>query len=288
LNPVLRSLLFVPANRSDRFDKALASGADAVIFDLEDAIEPRRKDEARQIAGDYLVGARPSASRVKRLLRVNAFDSPWYADDVAMAATLQGLDGVVLPKCASPGEVAALAAAVEPAAVLPLLETAQGIVNAAAIAGAAAPIAALIFGAEDLTAQLGIPRTVDGDELIYARSQVVLAAATAGADAIDAVLIHITALDDLRRDALRARALGFVGKMAIHPSQVPVINEVFTPSAQEIDQARRVIEAYQRAEAHGNGVVRLDDRMVDRPVVARARRVVEIAAALDVPQAGKT
>jgi citrate lyase subunit beta/citryl-CoA lyase len=197
-----------------------------------------------------------------------------------MAATLQGIDGVVLPKCASPGEVAAVAEAVAPAAVLPLLETAQGIVSAAAIAGASAPIAALIFGAEDLTAQLGIPRTIDGDELIYPRSQVVLAAATAGADAIDAVLIHITALDDLRRDAQRARALGFAGKMAIHPSQVPVINEVFTPSSQEIDHARRVVDAYERAAAHGDGVVRLDDRMVDVPVVARARKVLAIASQL--------
>lgn len=276
----MRSLLFVPANRPDRFEKALTSGADAVIFDLEDAIEPRRKDEARKIVGDYLAAGKTSAPRVQRLLRVNAFDSAWYADDVALADSLAGLDGIVLPKCASPGEVAAVAEATASGAVFPLLETAQGIVNAAAIAGAAAPIAALIFGAEDLTAQLGIPRTIDGEEILFARSQVVLAAAVAGVEAIDAVVIDITALDDLRRDARRARALGFAGKMAIHPSQVPVINEVFTPSQTEIDRARRIVEAFEQAEAKGEGVVRLDDRMVDQPVVARARRLLALAAAL--------
>src|SRR4029079_19427598 len=132
----------------------------------------------------------------------------------------------VLPKCASPGEVAAVAEATASGAVFPLLETAQGIVNAAAIAGAPAPIAGLSCAAEALTAQLGIPRTIDGEEILFARSQVVLAAAVAGAEAIDAAVLDIPALDDLRRDAGRARALGFAGKMAIHPSQVPVINEV--------------------------------------------------------------
>ena len=155
---------------------------------------------------------------------------------------------------------------------MPLIETARGVLNAAALATAAESIPALLFGAEDLTAQIGVPRTIDGDELLFARSQVVLAATAAGADAIDAVFINIAAIDDLRRDALRARALGFRGKMAIHPSQIPVIHDVFSPSPEELAHAQRIVDAFE--QAGGEGVIRLDDRMVDMPVVVRARRLL--------------
>jgi citrate lyase beta subunit len=270
----LRSLLFVPGTRPDRFEKALAAGADAVIFDLEDAVEPARKAEARRLVGEFLTAAAPAGPRPQRFLRVNPSQSHWFDDDLDLVRTLEGIDGVVLPKCEAREGVSALTAAAISRQVLPLLETARGILNAAAIASAEPTIPALILGAEDLTAELGIPRTIDGDELIFARSQVALAAATVGASAIDAVIIDITALDDLRRDAMRARALGFTGKMAIHPGQVPVINEVFTPTAEEIARARRIVEAFDAAAAKGEGVLRLDDRMVDRPVVERARRVI--------------
>ena len=270
----LRSLLFVPGTRPDRFEKALAAGADAVIFDLEDAVEPGRKAEARGAIGGFLAAPAPDGPRPQRFLRVNPSNSRWFDDDLDLVRTLEGVDAIVLPKCESRDGVSAIAAAAVTRQVLPLLETARGILNAASIATAEPTIPALIFGAEDLTAELGIPRTIDGDELILPRSQVALAAASIGADAIDAVLIDITALDDLRRDAERGRALGFTGKMAIHPSQVPVINAVFTPSPDELARARRIVEAFDAAATKGEGVIRLDDRMVDMPVVARARRVL--------------
>jgi citrate lyase subunit beta/citryl-CoA lyase len=119
---------------------------------------------------------------------------------------------------------------------------------------------------------------VDGDELLYARSRVVLAAATIGADPIDAVWVHLAPPDALRADALRAKALGFRGKMAIHPDQVPIINQVFSPSADEVAAARRLVDADERARAAGDGVFRMDDSMVDAPVIKRARRVLELAA----------
>ena len=140
---------------------------------------------------------------------------------------------------------------------------------------------AICFGAEDLTAESGGPRTTDGEELLCARSQVGRAATTAGAEAVDAVFVDINAMDQLRRDAERARALGFRGKMAIHPGQIDVINGAFSPTSVEIDRARRVVDAYEAARAAGEGVLRLDDRMVDAPVVARARRVLAVAAAID-------
>ena len=271
----LRSLLFVPASRRDRFDKAMASGADAVIFDLEDGVEAARKPEAREIAAQYLAQLERDTSRPRVLLRVNGVDTGWFANDLALVKRLPSLDGVVLPKCESASSVAVAAAAVASGAVLPLIETARGVLQAAAIAAADAKVAAVLFGAEDLTAEIGVPRTVTGEELLFARSQIALAATAAGNAAIDAVFIHLTHLDDLRVDARRARALGFSGKMAIHPAQVPVINDVFTPSAEEIARAQKIVDAFAAATAGGEGVVRIDDQMVDMPVVRRARRLLD-------------
>jgi citrate lyase subunit beta/citryl-CoA lyase len=135
----------------------------------------------------------------------------------------------------------------------------------------------VLFGAEDLTAELGIPRTLGGDELLWARSSIVLAAAAIDAEPVDAVWVDLTNPDALRQDAARAKGLGFRGKMAIHPDQVAVINEVFSPTADEIAAARRLVDADDRARDAGEGVYRFDNRMVDAPVIKRARRVLALA-----------
>lgn len=274
MTPHLRSLLFVPGTRPDRFASALASGADGIIFDLEDSVDPGRKGDARTAVVDFL--SQPPSTTASLFVRVNGFESPWFFEDLESVGGLQAMHAVVLPKAEAPAQVGAAAQAIVCGRVIPLIETARGVLNAPAIAAAAASVPAMLFGAEDLTAQIGIPRTIDGDELVFARSQVVLAATSVGADAIDAVLIGINALDDLRRDASRARALGFRGKMAIHPSQIPVIHEVFTPSPAERAHAQRIVEAFERAQAQGEGVIRLDDRMVDMPVVVRAKRLLAL------------
>ncbi len=272
---LLRSVLFVPGTRADRFAKAMAAGADAVVLDLEDAVDATRKDEARRLVGDFLGQGAAGAAAPARLVRVNGAASPWIDDDLTwLAGVAARVDGVVLPKAESARDVDRVAAVAPARAVIPLLETARGILGAAAIVSANARIPAIFFGAEDLTAELGIPRTLGGNEIQLARSQVVLAAATIGADPIDAVFVDLTSADRLREDAVRARSLGFRGKMAIHPDQVAVINEVFTPSAEEIAAARRLLDADAAARARGEGAYRLDDRMVDAPVIARARRVV--------------
>jgi len=286
----IRSLLFVPGTRPDRFPKAIDAGADAVAFDLEDSVEPSQKDRARSLIAEFLVV--PSASHVLRLVRFNALDTAAGAADLAFFRAVDGFDGVLLPKVETPGvlEMASRAfAASEPSRpavpLLPLLESPRAIVRAADIAAADAHVAALLFGAEDLTAQLAVPRTVDGEELIVARGQVVLAAAAVAAEAIDAVLTNLDDLTALRRDCERARRVGFRGKMAIHPKQVPVINEVFTPSAAEVDRARRVIEAYDAAAAAGEGVTRMGQQMIELPVVERARRTLALAARYHVGRA---
>ncbi len=274
---LLRSLLFVPATRPDRFQKAFDSGADAVVIDLEDSVEPARKAEARRTAGQWLTTSPPSRSAC--FVRVNAPGFPWQDDDLEWLATVSSrVEAVVLPKAETASAIVDVADAAPGRRVVPLLETARGILHAGEILTARAEIPAVLFGAEDLTAELGIPRTVDGDELLYARSRVVLAAATIGADPIDAVWVHLAPPDALRADAMRAKALGFRGKMAIHPDQVPIINQVFSPSADEVAAARRLVEADERARKTGDGVFRMDDTMVDAPVIKRARRVLELAA----------
>jgi citrate lyase beta subunit len=276
---LFRSVLFVPGVRPDRFSRAVTSGADAVVFDLEDSVEPARKAEARQHVAETL--PRLGSRSAQRLVRINSAASPWFHDDLDFVrglADTSAIDGVVVPKVESTEAVQGVAAAVGGHRTIPLLETSRGILHAAAIAGAVGGLPAICFGAEDLTAEIGIPRTVDGDELVAPRSQIVLAATSVGAEAIDAVFIDIASPDLLRRDAQRARAMGFRGKMAIHPDQVPIINEVFTPTVEEIARARRIVEAFADAERRGDAVVRVDDKMVDAPVVSRARRILATAA----------
>jgi|SRR5579864_1667725 len=278
---VFRSVLFVPGVRPDRFASAVGSGADAVVFDLEDSVDASRKAEARQHIAETLPRL-GSVGIVQRLVRLNATTSDWFADDLDFVRNLPGLDGIVVPKAESPEQIAGVASAVGGPHVVPLVETSRGILHAPAIAAAVGGLRLILFGAEDLTAEIGVPRTVDGDELIYPRSQVVLAATSVGADAVDAVFIDITSPDALRKDAARARAMGFRGKMAIHPAQIPTINDVFTASPDEVEQARRIVEAFDAATRRGEGVVRLDDKMVDAPVATRARRVLATAS---VPRA---
>jgi len=280
LGPI-RSLLFVPGTRSDRFEKAMKAGADAVTFDLEDSVEPSHKERARSVIAEFLRAE--NTSQVLRLVRFNALDTEHGQADLSFFRDISGFDGILLPKVETPGILEMVSRALAgraggPVPLLPLLETPSAILRAAHIAAADAHVAALLFGAEDLTARLSVPRTVEGEELVVARGQIVLAAAAVGAEPLDAVFVNLDDLALLRRDCERARAMGFRGKMAIHPKQVPVINEVFTPSQADIDRARRIIEAFDAAQAAGQGVARMGDQMVELPIVERARRTVALAA----------
>lgn len=281
IGPV-RSILFVPGTRQDRFAKAMNAGADAVVFDLEDSVEAGQKPRARSLVAEFL--ATPAAGPL-RLVRFNAARTPDGEADLECFSGTEGYDGVLLPKVDSAGAIEEVArvfarrarsGAVPP--LLLLLETPRAILRAAEIAAADAPVAALLFGAEDFTASLAVERTIDGEELSFARSQIVLAAAAAGAEAIDAVCTDLNDADSLLRDCRRARALGFRGKMAIHPRQVDVINEVFTPAAAEVDRARRLIGVYEAARAAGQAITTMDGQMVELPIVERARRTLALAA----------
>jgi citrate lyase subunit beta/citryl-CoA lyase len=255
------------------------SGADAVVFDLEDSVDASRKAEARDLVAAALETL-DEGPGVRRFVRVNAAGSTWLDDDLNAVRRMPRVDALVLPKAESPSDVVRVAAALGSHRVVPILESAAGILQAHAIGGADAEIPAMLFGAEDLTAQLGIPRTIDGEEILTARSLVVLAAACANAEPVDAVFIDLKNLDGLRRDALRARALGFRGKMAVHPDQVAIINDVFSPTDDDLADARGIVEAYDAATTRGDGVIRYQGLMIDVPVVVRARRVLARAAAI--------
>src|SRR6185503_6219859 len=278
----LRSMLYVPGTRQDRFGKAMAAGADAVVFDLEDSVEPGQKEQARSLIAEFL--ATPSTGPL-RLVRFNGIHSADGEADLEFFSSRTGFDGVLLPKVETVGLVELVArvfARHAPGGAVPplllLLETPTAILRAGDIAVADAPIAALLFGAEDFTAGLGVERTTDGEELLFARGQIALAAAAARAEAIDAVFTDLNDMDGLRRDCRRARGLGFRGKMAIHPKQIDIINETFTPAPAEVERARRVIDAYETARAAGHAVTTLEGKMIELPIVERARRVLALAS----------
>jgi citrate lyase subunit beta/citryl-CoA lyase len=265
-----RSYLFVPANRPERFAKACAAGADAVIVDLEDAVPASDKTAARAALAAWLSPAHPV------LVRINSADSEWFRDDLALCG-LPGVAGIVLPKAEREEDLAAVAGA-GAAAILPLIESAQGLWNAAALARAAR-VQRLVFGAIDFSFDLGIRE--GHEQLLYFRSQLVLVSRVAGVQApVDGVTASLDDPERVREDTGRARALGFGGKLCIHPKQVPIVNASFAPSAAELAWAGRVLEA--ASNSHGAAVA-LDGKMVDRPVILIAQQMLDEAARRAVP-----
>ncbi len=267
-----RSLLFVPAVRPDRFPKALATGADAVCIDLEDGVAFGAKDEARDHAIALLTNREPTTAEVS--LRINEVRTELGRTDLAaLADSAARPDALMLPKVAGADDVRQAVAALPGwAETLPLIaqiETAQGLAAAEEIATASPNISAVFFGAIDLSADLGC--VVEWDALLYARSRVVLAAGLAGVSALDSPFMDVSALDGLASESRRVRRLGFVGKAAIHPTQVSVIQQAFSPTPEEVTWARRVVEAY---EQQAGGVLLVDGQLVERPVIRAAHRTL--------------
>ncbi|MBS0320771.1 MAG: CoA ester lyase [Proteobacteria bacterium] len=257
----LRSLLFVPASRPDRFAKALGAGASMVIVDLEDAVAPSAKASARDAVASWLDATRPV------LVRVNACETPWFADDIRMCEH-PGVVGVVLPKAEDASLLPSLARPWR--TVMPLVESARG-VGAVDQLAAARGVACLLFGALDLAADLGMQEPHE-DDFTSLRLALVRASRVAGLGApLDGVTSAIDDEATLRDDIARARRLGFAGKLCIHPRQVPVVEALFAPTATEVDWARRVKAAI---DAEHGGVATVDGKMVDRPVLQRALAIL--------------
>ena len=254
-----RSYLFVPGNRPERFDKALASGADAVIVDLEDAVPPEQKDAARTTVAGWLNAARPV------VLRINATDTPWFAADVGLCQR-PGVAAVMLAKSERAADVALLGAAVP---VIPLIESAAGFEHLRAIA-AAPGVQRLAFGAIDFQLDLNMRATFG--ELLHFRSELVLASRLARIAApIDSPSTSIDDMAEVEADAQAGRRLGFGAKLCIHPRQLAAVNRSFSPSAGEIAWAERVLAA---AAASQGAAVALDGKMIDKPVILRAQGIL--------------
>jgi citrate lyase subunit beta/citryl-CoA lyase len=267
------SYLFVPADRADRFNKALDSGAHVVIVDLEDAVAPERKDTARNTLARWL----QDSPDIPVYLRTNGTQTPWFQDDIALCRS-PGVRGIVLPKAESAAQVTEVVRLCHGKPLLPLIETAQGMAAARDIAGTPG-VHRLLFGSIDFQADLGIDG--DDDALLAFRSELVLASRLGDLAApVDGVT---TALDDpqvIARETARARRLGFGGKLCIHPKQVAAVNAGFMPSDQEVEWAGRVVQAIRASQG---AAVSVDGKMVDAPVVKRAEAILLSAGYRSAP-----
>lgn len=283
----LRSLLFAPANHARHAGKALSGSADGAILDLEDAVAVAQKPAARAAARQLLEGR--AASYPRAYVRINALSTPFAYDDLH-AVVCVGLDGLVVPKVEAPEQVAIVdwflsqlererAIPARSIEIVPIIETAAGLLHAQRIATASPRLKRLSFGAGDFSLDTNMTWTVGHEGLLWARIQMVVISRAAGlAPPLDTVFADLADTEGLAAEAAQAKRLGFGGKTCIHPRQVEVVNAVFTPSAEEVEQAQRIVEAFEQAVASGVASLQVDGQFVDYPIAEKARRIVELAA----------
>ena len=283
-----RSYLFAPGNHERRVEKALGLGADVVILDLEDAVAISEKKSTRELINKTLEQPRNCAVFV----RVNAYDTEFCYGDICSIVS-ENLDGIVLPKLESLEDLRAidwLLGNLEQERglpngsidLMPIIETAMGLVNIREIARADTRVKRLAFGGGDYTRDLGMEWTLKEDELLPVRSEMILASRFGKLEPpVDTVFIHIKEHDAFRSSCLNILGLGFQGKMCIHPDQVPVTNETFTPDPEEVKWSQRVIDEFAKAEKAGIASIQIDGYFVDYPIVEKAQRTVDIANLLE-------
>ena len=277
MNPLWRSLLFVPATRPDRFEKAAAAGADMVCIDLEDAVATADKETARDTALGYLAGSLPAGPRW--VLRINSPRTELGLHDLlALLSSEAAPDALFIPKASSGEEMRwlddLLSAADRNIDLLPVIESAEGLDRAVEIAGSVLRNVALGFGSADYAAELGSDMSVAA--LAYGRGRIAAAAGQAGIAAIDGIWPDFKDDEGLRGDTELIRSMGFDGKIAIHPRQVSVIHAVFAPGEEEVARARRIVAA---SEAANGGIATVDGEMIDNPVVVAAQHIIAAARA---------
>ena len=280
-----RSLLFLPGNTPNMLINGSCLGADAVIFDLEDAVSPAEKDAARVLVRNTMTYM--DFRGCEKVVRINGIDTPYWREDLDEVLPCRP-DLILLPKTGSAADIREadayitetekrLGLAAGAVGLVALIETALGVENAFAIASASPRVAALFLGAEDLTADLRCRRTKEGREIEYARTRLVTAARAAGVDVYDTPFTDVNDDEGIETDAALAKALGFTGKASISPRHVETINRVFSPSQAEIDYAYEVMETIRLAKEQGKGAVALRGKMIDAPIVERARQTIAMA-----------
>jgi len=279
-----RSLLFVPANRPERFAKALNSGADMVCIECEDGVAPAQKDTARQNMLEFFADTGRPRTGPQLLVRINSPDEPeGQADLAAIMAAAVPPPALMVPKVRSAEDVRALDNMLDEQAphikLHLLIETAEALERCAAVAAASHRLEMLLFGGVDLAAELRC--TTGWEPLLYARGRVVHAAALAGCDLMDMPYIDVGDLPGLADEAARAAVMGFGGKAAIHPAQIPAINAAFTPRDEEVAEAQKIITAYQQSST---GVTLVDGRLVEKPVIRRMQQILAVNDAVQAPE----
>jgi citrate lyase subunit beta/citryl-CoA lyase len=280
-----RSRIYLPGNRPGMIQKGPLLGADAVILDLEDSVSPEEKDAARFLVTNAISALNFGNTEV--MVRINPINTCGLKD---LAAVLPaGPDSIVVPKCEHRKDVVAVEKAIaqsnlaKPVGILPLIESAKGILNAYEIACASTMVEAITFGGEDFTRDIGATRTREGQEIFFGRSMLVIAAKAAGVQALDTVFSDINDEEGLRKDTMAVKQMGFDGRAAIHPSQIEIIHDVFAPTEAEIQYAVNVCHAAAAARSEGSGVAVVNGKMIDKPVIQRAEKILHIAARLDLP-----
>ena len=293
--PVVRSWLYVPGQRERMVVKSFELPADAVIYDLEDAVPTAEKQAARDLLTRVL-GGRDTASAPRRYVRVNhPSRASVFEADLACAVELS-VEGIGVPKVETPDEVRHVDETLAnlerergltegSTRTMLLIESPLGLLNAYAIAASSPRTIAVSFGGEDFSRELGLPliRTGEAKELIAARSNLAIAAAAAGVQSIDVIWTALDDLEGLEAEAGQARRLGFTGKAAIHPDQLAAINQAFSPTPDEVAYAVRVISAYAAAVADGTGAINYEGAFLEEPIIARARRILDLASVHDAP-----
>ncbi len=271
-----RVYLFVPGSSPAMLRTAAVLPVDAVILDLEDAVAVTEKENSR-ILVKHACAALPFGDKTVTV-RINPLNTPWGEEDLAVVTRMPIVSTIVLPK-SDPETIRELDLALEGTdkKIIGIIETPIGLQQAFATATASSRIRGLMLGAEDLTAEMGLTRTPGGDEITFARFTIALACCAAGVQPIDTPFIVIDDLEGLRRDTIRARETGFTGKAAISPLHIEVIQPLFTPAAAEIEEARQLLRAAREAAEKGLGAVQFKGKMIDKPLIRKARRVLEAA-----------
>ena len=283
-----RSMLFLPGNNPNLLINGNCLGADAVIFDLEDAVSPTEKDAARILVRNTL--RYMDFRGCEQIVRINSIDTPYWQKDIDEILPYKP-SLILLPKTGSEADVLAADAYISSVeeklgmpqgtvGLMPLIETALGVENAFRIATASSRVKALFLGAEDLTADLQCKRTKESREIEYARTRLVVAARAAGVEVYDTPFTDVNDDEGIWVDARTAKALGFNGKASISPRHVEVINSVFSPTQADVDYAYEVMDAIELAKRQGKGAIALHGKMIDAPIVARAQRPIAMAEAL--------
>lgn len=280
-----RTMLFMPGNNPSMLQNAGILGADSVILDLEDAVNPSEKDGARILVRNAIKGLEFYGTEI--VVRINPLSTEYAMDDIEEIASVKP-DALMVSKATEQDiqEVDRLLTEIEEKMgfetncikIFPLIETAYSLETIYDILSVSKRTVGVLLGAEDLTADLGIKRTKNGEEIFYARSKVAATCRAFGIDAIDTPFTDLNDVESFKRDIERAKGLGFTGKAAINPRQVDTIHEIYAPSAEEIIYAERVLKAVEDAEKSGLGVFSLDGKMVDAPIISRARTVLYKAA----------